>query len=71
MHLYFVLTATLTMAVSTAFAGGATQQSLADVDCLNLCKDTKDSYSCPPDTEKSQLDNVSFDFKGLLRENND
>ncbi|KAJ5672380.1 hypothetical protein N7507_001507 [Penicillium longicatenatum] len=56
MRLYSILVATFALAFSTAFAGNKAQQhSLTD--CLNLCKDDESSYSCPPDTKKSQLSN--------------
>lgn len=67
MHFYSILLATLTLTVSTALAGSESQQQ-ALTDCLNLCKDDQDSFSCPPDTEKSQLDNVCSSFPHFLHE---
>ena len=67
MHFYSILLATLTLTVSTALAGSESQQQ-ALTDCLNLCKPDQDSFSCPPDTEKTQLENVCIRYQIMLYE---
>ncbi|KAJ5787329.1 hypothetical protein N7457_002319 [Penicillium paradoxum] len=57
MHFYSILVATLALAISTAFASDAQYQQNAGTDCLNICKEESNGYTCPPGTEKTQLSN--------------
>lgn len=57
MHFYSIFVATVALMVSTASANEEIWQKAA-VDCLNVCHKGSNAYTCPPDTEKTQLSNV-------------
>lgn len=65
MHLYSILVAAVALTVSTAFARNEYQQKVM-TDCLNICNDGPDDYTCPPDTEKTQLSSVCSSFEDLF-----
>lgn len=57
MQFYSIFFATVALMVSTASAAEEHWQKAA-VDCLNICHEESNGYTCPPETEKSQLSNV-------------
>lgn len=57
MQFYSIFLAAVALMVSTASAADEHWQK-ADVDCLNLCHEQPNGFTCPPETEKSQLPNV-------------
>ncbi|KAJ5477670.1 hypothetical protein N7530_003179 [Penicillium desertorum] len=56
MHFYSIFVATVALIVSTASANEAHWEKAA-VDCLNICHESSNGYTCPPETEKTELSN--------------
>ncbi|CAI7648793.1 unnamed protein product [Penicillium glandicola] len=56
MHFYSIFVATVALIISTAAAGNEHWER-ADVDCLNICQESSNDYTCPPETEQTQLAN--------------
>ena len=62
---FYSIFAAITLTISATFADDVSPLT-TDVDCLNICKDGTDNFACPPNTQKTELANVSSNYDDLM-----